>query len=224
MELTYYFNRVGEHAARVFVNDTKVTGLIVGGPGPTKEDFLKGGYLHYQLQKNVLAVIDSSYVGREGVRELVEKAADTLQDVRLIEEKKLVQRFLTEVNKPGGLAIYGLPRVLDALQKAIADTVLISDDIETTKITMKCKNCGTTKESVVQNQSKMQATQEMISTPCEKCRSTDYEIHEKDIVDVLEETAFQVGAKVEVISSGTEEGNMFRSFGGVAAFLRYRPQ
>ena len=224
MELTYYFNRVGEHAARVFVNDTKVTGLIVGGPGPTKEDFLKGGYLHYQLQKNVLAVIDSSYAGREGVRELVEKAADTLQDVRLIEEKKLVQRFLTEVNKPGGLAIYGLPRVLDALQKAIADTVLISDDIETTKITMKCKNCGTTKERVVQNQSKMQATQEMISTPCEKCRSTDYEIHEKDIVDVLEETAFQVGAKVEVISSGTEEGNMFRSFGGVAAFLRYRPQ
>ena len=224
MELTYYFNRVGEHTARVFVNDTKVTGLIVGGPGPTKEDFLKGGYLHYQLQKNVLAVIDSSYAGREGVRELVEKAADTLQDVRLIEEKKLVQRFLTEVNKPGGLAIYGLPRVLDALQKAIADTVLISDDIETTKITMKCKNCGTTKERVVQNQSKMQATQEMISTPCEKCRSTDYEIHEKDIVDVLEETAFQVGAKVEVISSGTEEGNMFRSFGGVAAFLRYRPQ
>src|SRR5437899_1109917 len=198
MELTYYFNRVGEHAARVFVNDTKVTGLIAGGPGPTKEDFLKGGYLHYQLQKNVLAVIDSSYAGREGVRELVEKAADTLQDVRLIEEKKLVQRFLTEVNKPGGLAIYGLPRVLDALQKAIADTILISDDIETTKITMKCKNCGTTKERVVQNQSKMQATQEMISTPCEKCRSTDYEIHEKDIVEVLEETAFQVGAKVEV--------------------------
>src|SRR5437870_519665 len=72
MELTYYFNRVGEHAARVFVNDTKVTGLIVGGPGPTKEDFLKDGYLHYQLQKNVLAVIDSSYAGREGVRELVE--------------------------------------------------------------------------------------------------------------------------------------------------------
>ena len=224
MELTYYFNRVGEHTARVFVNDTKVTGLIVGGPGPTKEDFLKGGYLHYQLQKNVLAVIDSSYSGREGVRELVEKAADALQDVRLIEEKKLVQRFLTEVNKPDGLAIYGLPRVLDALQKAIVDTVLISDDIETTRIAMKCKNCGTTKERVVQNQIKMQATREMISTPCEKCRSTDYEVQEKDIVDVLEETAFQVGAKVEVISSGTEEGNMFRSFGGVAAFLRYRPQ
>ena len=51
----------------------------------------------------------------------------------------------------------------------------------------------------------------------------DYEVVEKDIVDILEEMAFQMGAKVEVISSGTEEGSMLKSFGGVAAFLRYRP-
>jgi len=224
MELTYYFNRVGEHAARIFVNDTKVTGLIVGGPGPTKEDFLKGGYLHYQLQKNVLAVIDSSYAGREGVRELVEKAADTLHDVRLIEEKKLVQKFLREVNKPGGLVVYGLPRVIEALQKAIAEEVLISDDIDTVKVTMKCKNCGMAKERVVQSQSRMRSVREMISVPCERCKSTDYEVQERDIVDVLEEMAFQAGSRIEMISSRTEEGNMFKSFGGVAAFLRYRPQ
>ena len=31
-----------------------------------------------------------------------------------------------------------------------------------------------------------------------------------------------LGARVEVISSGTEEGAMLKSFGGVAAFLRYK--
>ena len=41
-------------------------------------------------------------------------------------------------------------------------------------------------------------------------------------MDVLEELAIQVGSKVEVISSVTEEGSMFRTFGGVAALLRYR--
>ncbi len=224
MELTYYYHRVGEHATRVFINDEKVTGMIVGGPGPTKEDFLKGEYLHYQLQQNVLAVIDSAYSGREGVRELVEKASDTLKDVRLIEEKKYVQKFLLEVNKPGGLAIYGLPRVIDALQRGVADLVLVSDDINTTKISMKCKNCGTAKGQNTQNQNRMPTVQEMISKPCEKCGRTDYEVQEKDIVDVLEESAFQTGARVEVISSGTEEGNMFRSFGGVGGLLRYRPQ
>ncbi|MDA4128506.1 MAG: peptide chain release factor aRF-1 [Thaumarchaeota archaeon] len=224
MELTYYFHRVGEHATRVFIENAKVTGMIVGGPGPTKEEFMKGEYLHYQLRKNVLGVLDTSYSGREGVRELVEKATDILKDVRLVEEKKLVQRFLMEVNKPGGLVVYGLPRVMDALQRANAEVILVSDDIDTMRIKMKCKNCGTVKEQTTLARSKMQTVSNMVSTPCVKCGVTDYEVQEKDIVDVLEEMAFQVGSKAEVISSTTEEGRMFKSFGGVAAILRYRPQ
>ncbi len=222
MELTYYFNRVAEHATRVFVDSNKVTGMIVGGPGPTKDEFLKGGYLHYELQKKVVAVLDLGYSGREGIRELVEKAGDILKDVRLVEEKRLVQKFLYEVNRQGGLAVYGLPRVLDALQKASAEVVLVSDDLDTVRVDASCKKCGTAKTETVQAIRKIQTRQEMTSAPCAKCGSTDYDVTEKDIVDVLEEMAFQVGSKVEVISSGTEEGSMFKSFGGVGAILRYR--
>ncbi len=222
MELTYFFNRVAEHATRVFLESNKVTGMLVGGPGPTKDEFLKGGYLHYELQKNVLAVLDLGYSGREGVRELVEKAGDILKDVRLVEEKRLVQKFLFEVNRQGGLAVYGLPRVLDALQKASAEVVLVSDDLDTVRLDATCKKCGTVRSETVPAVKKIQQKQEMASSPCGKCGATDYEMSEKDLVDVLEEMAFQVGSKVEVISSGTEEGNMFKTFGGVGAILRYR--
>ena len=222
MEMTYYFHRVAEHATRVFIDSNKVTGMLVGGPGPTKEEFLKGDYLHYELQKKVLAVLDLGYSGREGVRELVEKAGDILKDVRLVEEKRLVQKFLAEVNKQGGLAVYGLPRVVEALQKASADVVLVSDDLDTVRLEATCKKCGTVKTDTVPTSKKIQTRQSMAFTPCAKCGATDYEIIEKDIVDVLEEMAFQVGSRVEVISSGTEEGSMFKSFGGVAALLRFR--
>ena len=222
MELTYFFNRVAEHATRTFIDSNKITGLIVGGPGPTKEAFLKGDYLHYELQKKVLAVLDLGYSGREGVRELVEKAGDILKDVRLVEEKRLVQKFLAEVNRQGGLAVYGLPRVLEALQKASAEVVLVSDDLDTVRLDATCKKCGTVKAGTVPASKKIQERQTMASVPCTKCGATDFDFVEKDIVDVLEETAFQVGSKVEVISSGTEEGSMFKSFGGVGALLRYR--
>ncbi len=222
MELTYYFNRVAEHATRVFVDSNKVTGMIVGGPGPTKDEFLKGGYLHYELQKKIVAVLDLGYSGREGVRELVEKAADVLKDVRLVEEKRLVQKFLFEVNKQGGLAVYGLPRVIEALQKASAETVLVSDDLDMVRLDARCKKCGTVRTETVQASKRIQEKREMGSTPCAQCGAVDYEVAEKDLVDVLEEMAFPVGSKVEVISSGTEEGSMFKSFGGVAAILRYR--
>ena len=222
MELTYYFNRVGEHATRVFIDSNKVTGLLVGGPGPTKDEFLKGGYLHYELQKKVIAVLDLGYSGREGVRELVDKGADVLKDVRLVEEKRLVQRFLAEVNRQAGLAVYGLPRVMDALQKASAEVVLASEDLDMVKIEAMCRKCGTPKSETVAAAKKVQQRQDMTSTPCTKCGATDYDVVEKDLVDVLEELAFQVGSKVEIISSGTEEGSMFKSFGGVGAILRYR--
>jgi peptide subunit release factor 1 (eRF1) len=47
-------------------------------------------------------------------------------------------------------------------------------------------------------------------------------VDEADVVDMLEEKAIQIGAKVEMISSGTEEGVMLKSFGGAAGFLRYK--
>lgn len=222
MELTYYYHRVAEHATRVFIDGAKVTGLIVGGPGPTKEEFLKGSYLHYELQKGVLGVIDLGYSGREGVREMVDKASDILKDVRLVEEKKLVQRFLAEVNKQGGLAVYGLPRVVDALKRASSDVVLVSDDLDTVSIEARCRKCGTVKSEVAPVSKRMQMRQDVVATGCAQCGATDYDVTERDIVEVLEEMAFQVGSKVEVISSGTEEGNMFKTFGGVAALLRYR--
>ncbi len=222
MELTYYYHRVAEHATRAFIDSNKVTGMIVGGPGPTKDEFLKGGFLHYELQKKIVAVLDLGYSGREGVRELVEKAGDILKDVRLVEEKKLVQKFLFEVNKQGGLAVYGLPRVIEALQKASTEVVLVSDDLDVVKLEARCKKCETVKSETVQASKRIHQRQEMASVPCTKCGATDFEVTEKDIVDVLEEMAFQVGSKVEVISTGTEEGSMFKSFGGVGAILRYR--
>lgn len=222
MELTYFYHRVSEHTTRVFLENAKITGLIVGGPGPTKEAFLNGGFLDYRLQKMVIAVLDTSYSGREGIRELVDKASDVLKDVKLVEQKKLVQRFLGEVNRPGGLATYGLPRVLEAIQKANVEVVLVSEDADMIRISARCKKCGAVYETVAQGSNKVQKMQELISEQCKKCGSMDYDVSEKDVVDVLEELAFQVGAKVEVISSGTEEGNMFKSFGGVGAVLRYR--
>lgn len=223
MELTYFYHRVADHTNRVFLDDYKVTGVVVGGPGYTKEDFLKTEFLNYQLRKHVIAVIDTAYAGREGVRELVDKAADKLQDVRLFEEKKLVQRFLAEVNKANGLAVYGLPRIIDALDKGNVETIIVADDVDTVKVSAACKSCGTVKEKFVPVSKKTQATQDIAVEACASCGGKEFEVEETDIVDLFEERAIQVGAKVEVISSGTEEGAMLKSFGGAAAFLRYRP-
>ena len=63
----------------------------------------------------------------------------------------------------------------------------------------------------------------MISSPCERCNAVEYEVEEKDIVDVLEDLASQTDARVEVISAESEEKAKLTALGGFAALLRYRP-
>ena len=222
MELTGYYHRIADHAKKIFLDDYAVQGVIMGGPGPTKSNFLKDEYLDYRLQNNVLAVLDTGYSGEEGVRETLERSADILQGVRLMEEKRLVQNFLREVNKSQGLAIYGLKDVEDALLKAAADTVLVVDDIGMTRLRVICKHCGKDEIKIVGRDTYMEEKQKIIGAVCPHCGSPDRVLEEKDIIEYFADLGTDSSAKVEVISSKTEEGRMLKSFSGIAAILRYK--
>ena len=93
MELQYYFNRVAHITREYFIDIYKVKGLIVSGPGPTKEDFIKNEYLEYRLQNNIIATIDASYSGSEGIREAFAKCSDILSNFRMVEEKKIIEKL-----------------------------------------------------------------------------------------------------------------------------------
>jgi peptide chain release factor subunit 1 len=139
------------------------------------------------------------------------------------EEKAIVDRFLAELAKKDGLAIYGLDSVFDALRNGEVEVALVTDSAELVETVAVCKKCGLSKTKIIDNKKKAQTIQEMMSSPCERCKSVEYEVEEKDIVDVLEDAASQTDAKVEVISTVSEEKAQLTAFGGIAAILRYRP-
>jgi peptide chain release factor subunit 1 len=221
MELSDYFNRLADHAKKAFLEQYQVKGLIVSGPGPTKEEFVKDGYLDYRLQNAVVGTLDTGYSGREGVRETIEKSGKLLENVRVVEEKKLVQRFLREVNTDAGLAIYGIKDVLAALKKAAVDTIIINEDVDTVYLKANCRKCGNVTEKFVTRASIVNEKQNLLI--CPNCGSNEVDITERDIVDYFADAALDSGANVEVISSRTEDGAMMKNFGGIAAILRYRP-
>ena len=76
MQLNEYFTRVGAHANEAFLALDNLKGIILGGPGPTKYDFEKGGYLNYQLKDKVLDIVDTAYVEEQGVKEVMDKAVE----------------------------------------------------------------------------------------------------------------------------------------------------
>jgi peptide chain release factor subunit 1 len=224
-ELNEYYHRVADHVKKVFIDQYNVKGVVVGGPGPTKENFLKEEYLDYRLQKNVIAILDSSYSGDEGVRELIEKAQKDgiLQEYRVMEEKQLVKKFMGEVHAGRGLGIYGIYDVVKALESGVADLAIVTDDITYVRLEFKCRACKYTHAKIVERAEIMATKQENITKQCPSCHVTDTEVTEKDIVDYLNELATMTGCRLEVISSKTEEGSQLSSLGKIGAILRYKP-
>lgn len=226
MRLQEYFTRVGRHADETFLPIENFKGLILGGPGPTKYDFEKGDYLNYMLNEKIIDVIDTSYVEEQGVKEIVEKAPEIMRKVRYIEEKELMKQFLYEIGHDTGLVTYGEDEVRKSLQMGAVRTLLLSDGLDSSRVTVKCNACGYQEQRTVKNQALTSLGQELSGKSCPKCNASALVVAEtQDIVDELAQLAEYTNANVEVISGETEEGQMLKnSFGGIAALLRFKSQ
>ncbi|HEU4481975.1 MAG TPA: peptide chain release factor aRF-1 [Nitrososphaeraceae archaeon] len=224
-ELNEYYRRVADYAQKIFIDEYDVKGIIIGGPGPTKDGFIREEYLDYRLQNNVIAVLDSSYSGSEGVRELIDKVNDQgiMADYRLMEEKKIVKRFISEVYSGKGLGIYGIYDVINALKNGYADLVIVTDDITILRLEIKCNKCQKSQEKFIERNELMSLKQEFTSSTCSKCGSQDMELSDQDIIEYLEELSLMSGSKLEVISGKTEEGAQLASLGKIGALLRFKP-
>jgi peptide chain release factor subunit 1 len=224
MRLQEYFTRVGEHANEVFLPIENLKGLILAGPGPTKFDFEKGDYLNYMLKNKIIDVIDTAYVEEQGVKEVVEKAPEVMRKVRYIEERKIMQQFLYEVGHDTGRITYGEEEVRRALESGAVNTLLLSEGLDISRVTVKCTACGYQEQHTVKNQMLMSFEQNLAGKPCPKCKAPALGIVDReDLIDDFAKLAECTNAEVEIISTETEEGQMLKnSFGGVAAILRFK--
>ena len=176
-----FFKKVADAATDVFLNRTELVGLLIGGPGATKDFFIKEEYLHHELMKKVVKpFFDTGYTDEYGLKELVEAAKGAIQDIDLMEEKELVQRLFREIRKTdGGLSAYGEDIVRDAISMGAVDTVLLSEELNKRRITVKCPAGHTYQETVSEADDKVK---------CRECGATAI-VEDKDLIDDFFEIA-----------------------------------
>lgn len=215
--------RIGEHANRIFLDQPHLVGILVGGPGYTKNKFVEGGFLHYELRSKVIGILDTSYNGEYGLRELVDRGKDILQNLELTQERDLIQRFLKELVNDGPVT-YGEKEVRYALQVGAAETVLLSEALSLHRVKIGCEVCGYEKEMTLSEEKLQTLKEELPSMNCEQCGNQKMVIKEdKELVEDFSELADATGANLEMVSTETEEGmQLMRAFGGIAALLRFR--
>src|SRR2546426_1749413 len=212
-----FFKKIGDLMTDAFL-PRDLAGILVAGPGYTKEEFVKGTYIHHELAKKIITpYFDVGYTDENGLREIVEAARPVLTGLDLMREKDLVQKLMEEIRKPeGGLAAYGEAQVRHAIELGAVDMLLVSEGLRKVRAKVQCSNCAYANEGTYDRDKAL--------GPCPNCGQDKLAATEqKDLVEELTEKAVPMGTKVELISRESEEGDLFlKAFGGLAAILRYR--
>jgi len=125
-----FYKRIADISNKEFYNNPKIKGILLGGPGPTKETFHEGNYLNNEVKKKIIAVQDLSYTGDFGLKELVDKSQSVLAEESITKEKKLMQRFLEMLAKDDSKAAYGKINVKKALEYGAVEILLISESLD----------------------------------------------------------------------------------------------
>jgi peptide chain release factor subunit 1 len=209
-----YYKSVGDSVNTVFekYGFKAVSGLIVGGPGPTKDNFVKSKVLNYQIK--VLGVFDTGYTDESmGISELLERAKELLKEQAAIQERRVMERFLVEVSR-NGLAVSKYENVKAALLNNNVSKLIISEDVELTSVTYKCTTCDAVFTTVEAGNSKQTRHTEGGSLEVVKT---------SDAIEELIETADNMGIEVVFVSANGQYGKeLLLGFGGVAAMLKYK--
>ncbi|MEA1994444.1 MAG: peptide chain release factor aRF-1 [Euryarchaeota archaeon] len=215
--------RIGKHMNNFFLDKLDdIDGIIVGGPGLTKNKFIDGDFLDYRLNEKIIDTYNTVYTEEYGLRELVDKASDSLQQLEIREEKEIMKQFFAELLKKDELTAYGEEEIRHALTIGAVEHLLLSEKLDLMRVTLRC-TCDYEK-TVTKTESELRELEEELSAmQCPNCGNSRMKIKEKiEIEEEFVEMAESIGATVHFISTETEEGNqLLKAFGGIAAILRF---
>jgi len=219
-----YIRKVGELATQFFIPNGQtpnVKGLIVAGSAEFKQDLTNDTDLFDQRLAAIVIppLLDISYGGETGFSQAIELASETLRNVKFIQEKKLVSKFLEEVSTDSGKYCFGIKETMMGLEAGAVETLIVWEAFNMHRVVIRNPHTDTKEQKVL--------TEEELKDPkLYKDPETNVElvIDEKDpFIDWIVQNYKTFGTKLEFITDRSQEGNQFcKGFGGIGGLMRYK--
>ncbi|MGC9309212.1 MAG: peptide chain release factor aRF-1 [Candidatus Nanoarchaeia archaeon] len=128
-----FFRRVSETMKKHFFEKENLKGILIGGPVPTKEEFLESGNLTTSLKNKVLAMKDIGDTGKHGLETLVSSSEDILAEQEITRQKHLLDKFFETLAKEPDKVTYGEQEVQYRLQEGSVDKLILSKSLSKDK-------------------------------------------------------------------------------------------
>ena len=218
-----YVRKVAEYAAQHFITDTKcnVTGLVLAGSADFKNELSQSDLLDYRLAPKIIQIVDVSYGGENGFNQAIELAADSLANVKFVQEKRLIQKYFDEISTESGKYCFGLDDTFRALEMGAVETLIVWENLEHTRHVL--RDSEGREHVILLN--KEQEQEEDRSRFTDKATGAEMEEVEEPqpLLEWIAENYKQFGTNLEFVTDRSQEGMQFcKGFGGIGGILRYK--
>ncbi|BFY98628.1 hypothetical protein BsWGS_01668 [Bradybaena similaris] len=216
-----YVRKVAEVAVQLFITSDKpnISGLVLAGSADFKTELSQSDMFDLRLQAKIIKIVDVSYGGENGFNQAIELAADSLANVKFIQEKKLIGRYFDEISQDTGKYCFGVEDTLKALEMGSVDILIVWENLDIQRFVL--KNHSTEDEKILH----LRPDQEKDKTYfTDKETGVELELIEQmPLLEWFANNYKNFGATLEIITDRSQEGAQFvKGFGGIGGVLRYQ--
>lgn len=214
-----YLRKVAEAATQYFITNDRpnVLGLVLAGSAEFKDSLFMSDMFDPRLKAVVLKLVDIAHPGEVGLNQAIDMSADSLSGVKLVQEKKLLQKFFDEIALDTQLFCFGLSDTMKCIESGAVETLMVYEDLDCERFVVK-KPDGTEQIHFL---TKAEAAKANL-TKGEEGQANNEVTHES-LVDWLTMNYQKCGCTLELVSNKSQEGSQFvKGFGGIGGLLRYK--
>ena len=216
-----YVRKCAEMAVTFFISDNKcnVAGLVLAGSADFKTELLLSDLFDPRLQKAVIKTVDVSYGMDPGFNQAIELSAECLSNVKLVQEKRLLQKYFDEISQDTGKYCFMVQDTLQALEMSSVETIIVWENLTINRLTV--KNVTTGEEKILHLSPEQETNDAHFH---DSVTGVQLEIIDRiTLVEWLANMYRSFGASLEFITDRSQEGSQFcKGFGGIGGILRWK--
>jgi peptide chain release factor subunit 1 len=217
-----YVRKVAELATHFFIVDGQrpnVQGIVMAGSADFKSELMRSDLFDPRLSKIVVKLIDISYGGEQGFNQAIDLAADALGSVKLMKEKKLLQRYMDEISQDTGKYCFMVDDTLKALELGAVEDLIVYENLDVNRFEL--RNSSTGEIKVVHLNKEQEANENFFR---DSATGVELEVIEKEsLVEWFANHYKDFGCNLEFVTDKSGEGTQFvKGFGGIGGILRWK--
>jgi peptide chain release factor subunit 1 len=90
-----------------------------------------------RLSSIVVSIVDVSYGSENGFNQAITLAADALENVKFVAEKKLISKFFEEIALDTGMIVFGVEDTMKALELGALEKMVLFENLEVNRYEVK---------------------------------------------------------------------------------------